>query len=301
MRKPKSSPAKPVKRSIPEPIVEPAPSVTEEERCRMIAEAAYFRAEKRGFTDGNTEEDWLEAEAEVDQALQQQETAQKIAATAKEVEHLIQSVLENDTASISDRVRAITLNAFAGAKLEPEALKQIINTVIKGAQQGASGRGEHEAKLLKDAMQGLDDALAAAAEATQLALQEAANRSSEFSRQGLKKTIDDLATLESLFIETISTAARNATGTAQATLHDLVQHAQNSGTAVGQKVESAVSRLAHVLVDTSREQMSAGAQTLRKEGALFAGIVSGVLKGVAAQLQAKPDKKPAPRSSGRGK
>ena len=301
MRKPKSRAAQPVKSANPEPVIEPTPSVTEEERQRMIAETAYFRAEKRGFTGGHPDDDWREAEAEVDHILQQQENARKVAATAQEVERLIQSVLENDTAAISDRVRSITLNAFSGASLEPDAFKHIMNAVIKGALQGASNRGEHEAKLLKDAMQGLDDALAAAAEATQLALQEAANRSSEFSQQGLKKTIDDLAALESLFIETISNAAKNATGTAQTTLHDLAHHAQNSGTAVGQKVESAVSRLAQVIVDTAREQMSAGADTLRKEGALFAGIVSGVLKGVVTQLQSKPERKTAPRSSGRGK
>ncbi|HLZ96738.1 MAG TPA: DUF2934 domain-containing protein [Steroidobacteraceae bacterium] len=32
----------------------------------MIAEAAYFRAEKRGFRAGHELEDWLAAEADVD-------------------------------------------------------------------------------------------------------------------------------------------------------------------------------------------------------------------------------------------
>ena len=31
----------------------------------MIAEAAYYRAEKRGFTEGYTLDDWLVAEAEI--------------------------------------------------------------------------------------------------------------------------------------------------------------------------------------------------------------------------------------------
>jgi hypothetical protein len=35
----------------------------------MIAEAAYLRAEARGFGDGHQEEDWLAAEAEVDARL----------------------------------------------------------------------------------------------------------------------------------------------------------------------------------------------------------------------------------------
>ncbi|HEY7889359.1 MAG TPA: DUF2934 domain-containing protein [Steroidobacteraceae bacterium] len=35
----------------------------------MIAQAAYLRAERRGFAPGNEEEDWLAAEAEVDALL----------------------------------------------------------------------------------------------------------------------------------------------------------------------------------------------------------------------------------------
>jgi hypothetical protein len=40
--------------------------VTNEERRQLIAEAAYFRAERRSFTPGYELEDWLNAEAEVD-------------------------------------------------------------------------------------------------------------------------------------------------------------------------------------------------------------------------------------------
>jgi hypothetical protein len=39
------------------------------ERQALIARAAYFRAEKRGFRAGHELEDWLAAEAEVDQQL----------------------------------------------------------------------------------------------------------------------------------------------------------------------------------------------------------------------------------------
>lgn len=37
------------------------------ERSQMIAVAAYFRAERRGFNGGDPVEDWLAAEAEIDQ------------------------------------------------------------------------------------------------------------------------------------------------------------------------------------------------------------------------------------------
>jgi hypothetical protein len=43
--------------------------VDPERRGALIAEAAYFRAEKRGFAPGHETEDWLAAESEVDAAL----------------------------------------------------------------------------------------------------------------------------------------------------------------------------------------------------------------------------------------
>jgi hypothetical protein len=39
------------------------------QRAALIAKAAYYRAEKRGFAPGNETEDWLAAESEVDAKL----------------------------------------------------------------------------------------------------------------------------------------------------------------------------------------------------------------------------------------
>jgi hypothetical protein len=43
--------------------------VTSQEREQLIATAAYFRAQQRGFAPGYEEDDWLQAEAEVDRLL----------------------------------------------------------------------------------------------------------------------------------------------------------------------------------------------------------------------------------------
>jgi len=44
-------------------------TVSEDARRAMIEQAAYLRAERRGFTAGGEVEDWLAAEAEVDALL----------------------------------------------------------------------------------------------------------------------------------------------------------------------------------------------------------------------------------------
>lgn len=44
-------------------------TVSEDARRAMIAQAAYLRAERRGFAGGSEVDDWLAAEAEVDALL----------------------------------------------------------------------------------------------------------------------------------------------------------------------------------------------------------------------------------------
>ena len=76
--KPKAS--KPEKRAARGKSAGQAPRTTDpiaispDERQRMIALAAYYRAEQRGFMNGDPMRDWLEAEAEVTMRLQEAET-----------------------------------------------------------------------------------------------------------------------------------------------------------------------------------------------------------------------------------
>ena len=69
--KPAKAPARDTTRRA-KPKTQPAASaanVTEDLRRGMIAKAAYFHAERRGFAPGDEAQDWLKAEAEVDALL----------------------------------------------------------------------------------------------------------------------------------------------------------------------------------------------------------------------------------------
>lgn len=53
----------------PEVLTDPEAAWDDEDRYEMIAENAYFRAERRGFQPGFELDDWLAAEQEVDARL----------------------------------------------------------------------------------------------------------------------------------------------------------------------------------------------------------------------------------------
>ena len=61
-------------RLMSQPIGHPAPPINlviePQTRHELIAQAAYFRALRRGFEPGHELEDWQAAESEIDSALQ---------------------------------------------------------------------------------------------------------------------------------------------------------------------------------------------------------------------------------------
>jgi len=68
--------------------------ISEELRRQMIEEAAYFRAQHRGFSDGDAVTDWLEAEEEIDTKLRNDNGG-------------VGGGLEERLAATNDRLRAL--------------------------------------------------------------------------------------------------------------------------------------------------------------------------------------------------
>ena len=106
-------------------------SVTPEQRYKMIAEAAYFRAEKRGFVGGNVATDWLDAEAEIDRILEQQSDAkQEGASTKKAFQQRLEKQLKEWDAKFK-KLQAMAKKAKAEIRADIE--KQIANLADKRA------------------------------------------------------------------------------------------------------------------------------------------------------------------------
>jgi hypothetical protein len=55
----------------------------------MVAEAAYYRAEKRGFRGGDPERDWVEAEAEIETLLAERKRRNRAPAPRRRAERSV--------------------------------------------------------------------------------------------------------------------------------------------------------------------------------------------------------------------
>ena len=101
---------------------------TKEQRDKMIAEAAYFRAQQRGFRGGDPAVDWLEAEREVDEKLgtsaPAEEKPSSVAALVQQLEARIRS-LDEDIAPLKERAREVGADVRQEIEKELERLKPL--------------------------------------------------------------------------------------------------------------------------------------------------------------------------------
>ena len=188
---------------------------------------------------------------------------------------------------IRETVRSITLKALTEGKLEIKEIRQVVSAVVKGAGSGAVSHGSEAGNVLVKAVSGLDDALSSVAEASKLALEEAAGHIKTFGKQDLKQATDDLLVLEEIYLDTLKHVADGSDEFIAGTLNDLVQHARHSGTMVGRRASEIVEMLNHDLGQTLSETVTAGSDSAIKVASQLSYAAAGFLDGIAQTLDSK--------------
>ncbi len=91
--------------SAAKPKAKPGSKVSEEERRRLVAERAYYLAEKRGFAGGDPRDDWLQAEAEINRELGLEQGEQPSSAAQQKKELAAYERLREDMEKILSSMR----------------------------------------------------------------------------------------------------------------------------------------------------------------------------------------------------
>jgi hypothetical protein len=190
-------------------------------------------------------------------------------------------------AEVHEKIKAITLKALTEHQLDRENIKNVAEAVSKGIYEGMTTQSEQTKEAFAHAATALDDALAIAAEASKLAIEEAASKVNEYSNHELNDATDDLHGMEDTFLDALEKAAKDGNQMAADIIGDFVNHARQSGTAVGKQVLTALDAL-KALPHLSKETVvsSTVAATIN-----LAQIGSGILSGIAESLQSSHPKK----------
>lgn len=204
---------------------------------------------------------------------------------------------------VQDAVKRITLKALSGEGLDTAAMRGIAQQVSSGVQLGLERHGREAGAVLEKAYAGLDEAFATAAEATTLALKEAAGKTREFAKNDLSRMMEELKTLEGLYIDQLRNAAKQGREFTAEAARRFAEHATRSGTAVGRQIEQSLKELAP-LGSIAESQVRQGMNTSLEAGALVARAAAGFLAGLAERMDPHGShaahKPSAPKASDKG-
>ena len=200
--------------------------------------------------------------------------------------------------ALRDAVQQATLKALQGRELSAENIRKVLKTVTQaastGAAQNAVGAGAVEG-LLGQAFSGMDAALLQAVEANRKALQQFLDQGLGLSEKPLKDALANVEKMEDVFFAAVTKATQAAGGPMQGPWAHVLEAMKIKGTDTG------------ALASVTSEQLLAQAQTALREGRAtgaraakamldsYAALVSGVLIGMSAGMQAEPEAKKSPR------
>ena len=206
--------------------------------------------------------------------------------TTNQVENEVRETVESGV-DIYERVRTITLKALTERTLDTENIKSVMEAVLKGMSEGISRNYDPAKHAFQQSADALDDALTKAAEASKLAIEEASSNAEEFSEHDFKKALEDLQSLEQLFLETMEKMGRQSNETVSKITDDFLAHVRQSGTSVGRQSQVILENLDNLRSSGQNAVISSAQAT----GSALAKIASGFLAGIAESLHPeKPEK-----------
>ena len=190
--------------------------------------------------------------------------------------------------NIHNEVRQIVVDALKDGSMESGHIKEVLQSVVNGAFEGATDREPKAKDVLQQTIAGIDDALSQVAQASSLAIEEAASNVDEFTEHDLKRALTDLNDLEKLFFDTLSDVAKGGQEVTSSTINNIVHHLQQSTTSVGRTVTETSSHLSDFL--SSKGKNIHVADVAKTTGASVARVASGLLAGIADSLSPEEKK-----------
>ncbi len=204
----------------------------------------------------------------------------------QEVQDAVRAAVKSGT-DVHQQIKDIALKALTKRQLDIENINSVTEAVGNGINEVMSTQGEHAKDAFMNAATALDDALAIAAEASKLAIEEAASRVNEYSEHDLNDAIKDLQGMEKSFLGTLEKIAKGSNQVVADIVSDFISHSGKSGTEVGKQTLialDALKDLPKISKDIIVSSTVATASTLAQIG-------SGILLGIAESLQSSPSKK----------
>jgi len=197
----------------------------------------------------------------------------------------------NEGADIRERIRRLVLRVFRERRMALSELNDLARQVVDGTAEAMRRANREQGRdALCQVAAGLEDAYAAASQATRLAVEEAATRGQAFAEADLKRAKEDLKSLEGMFFQTLSDTASRFSHEMAEQWRDLAAHTQRTGSHVGQAAEEALGVIRRDPLGFARQSAAASAELTRHSAGMLLQAMAGMLQGAGEALLKDQDK-----------
>jgi hypothetical protein len=172
----------------------------------------------------------------------------------------------------------------ATANLDPAHIRRVMRAALEGVSAGAQPAAD-PAAVIRRSVAGIEAALFKTAGVSRLTVEEAAGHVEEFSKTDLRRAADDIATLQTLFLNVLGDVAQAASKTAALTVTDIQRHLRDSGDALGAMFADNTRGLQELIPPDVREELQTGAGTAVRTAGELGRIAGGLLSGIARGLE----------------
>jgi hypothetical protein len=204
-----------------------------------------------------------------------------------EIRETLGAATRDEGGDLRDRVREVVLQAILRRQPDPQALREVMRDAVAGVGDGLASRGGQVGDALREAVQGLDEAIGKSVYALQMAVEESWGRGRTFAEGDLREAADAVKGLEDDLLGTLKETADRAQGGLRNEFEALGTHLRNNGTDTGQRVRAILEVLQNRLGSAASGAPQEAKHTAHAAAGRLADVASGILRGLADAIDIK--------------
>ena len=198
-------------------------------------------------------------------------------------------------AGVRSRVRTLTLQALRDGDLSMGEVPGLVKEILHGAAAGLDKAVPRSHRnVLRQVVDGLGDAVAAAASSTKKAARSFTQRGSKFVKRDVKRTTRELQQVEEQFLDAVQRAGRSMGRAARDEIDLIVAEGRRAGTSIRPGLRQTVKAADGRLLDLGRESAAASLRAMRAGVRTLLRGASGALEGVSDALAPSPSRSANP-------
>lgn len=197
-----------------------------------------------------------------------------------------QAASESDE-GLRERVRALVMRALIERQADPAAVRNVLRSALAGIDGGLAQRGAQAGGALREAVKGMDEAVARSVYAMQMALEETWEQGREFADTDAREAVTSLQELEEDLLSTLKNAADDTSGWMKKEFADLATHLARTGTDTGAQVSEVMQRLNTRLSNVAKGSGADVIAAVNTTRLRLSEVTSGILRGLADALDAR--------------